>query len=143
MQAEALDAFSALAELAELAETNPDPPNLSSAPTQAEHSSKRQCTDSSGAVHGTPQPLSDRSPNQTPSKEPDALETACQAWYEQLQQQQQVWQQRCEQLLEHGGAKVRFATYSWCMVLIMTWAATCFMILYTLPASTAELVVAT
>ena len=103
VQAEALDGFSALAELAELAETNPDPP------TEAEHGPKRQRVN---ADSGTTQESSDRSTrvHQTPSKAPDPLEAACQDWLQQLQQQEEKWQQRCEHLLKHGGAKVCTAT---------------------------------
>lgn len=103
VQAEALDGFSALAELAELAETNPDPP------TEAEHGSKRQRVN---VDNGTAQESSDRSTklHQTPSKAPDPLEAACQDWLQQLQQQQEKWQQRCQHLLKHGGAKVCIAS---------------------------------
>ena len=103
MQAEALDAFSALAELAELAETNSDPPIEEPA-----SSSKRRRPDSNeGNAHVGPS-SSGRTPGKhlTSDNVPDPLEAACQAWCQELKQQQLQWQQRCEHLAQHGGAKV-------------------------------------
>ena len=89
-----------MAELADLAEINPD------SATDPAH--KKQRTGSDDNMPEAPHPTIATPPSPIPpaDKQPDPLEAATKAWLQELQQQRDRWQERCTDLLQHGGAKV-------------------------------------
>lgn len=115
-----LGAFSALAELADLAEAIPEQSEQLDEP---EPSRKRQKSTSHGDASAGPSTRSSseqrRSVDKTDGPSTSAshmasivshgqnpLESQCQQWSQQLQQQRVSWSQRCDHILKEGGVKV-------------------------------------